>query len=163
MATKSFTDQVQEWADKTKSNLEWVFRESASRVIREMQRVGPSVAHPGGGDGGHLPVDLGFLRASLIATLNAPATGVKVNNGDVHVSYSEGPTQLIILGAKLGDSIFAVYTAAYARRMEYGFVGNDSLGREYHQSGYGFVRLAVQQWPHIVQAVVAEAQKRKAT
>jgi len=154
--------QIKSWSKATEEDLGKIFRESAQRVIEEMQRVGPSVANPGGGEGGNLPVDLGFLRASLTAKLNAPETGITVPPSDTQsYQYNEGAISLIILSAKLGDSIFAVYTAAYARRLEYGFNGTDSLGRSYNQSGYGFVRLAAAQWPTIVKRVVAEVKARR--
>jgi hypothetical protein len=156
----NFAASVKAWSDLTLVALENIFRESAQRVIEKMQEVGPSKARGGGGTG-HMPVDLGFLRASLIATLNNPASGLTTPPSRTGTyAYDEGQVSLIILAAQLGDSIFAVYTAAYARRMEYGFTGTDSLGREYNHEGYGFVRLAAQQWETIVQDVVKEARSR---
>lgn len=158
---RSFSAQIDEWVAATEVRMLAVFRESAQRVIAEMQKVGPSVANPDGGVGGNMPVDTGFLRASLLATLNSPATEMTFKDSDVEVyTWQEGQVQLVILGAKIGDVIYAVYTASYARRMEYGFSGTDSLGREYNQEGYGFVRLASQKWQDIVSAVAAEAKAR---
>lgn len=157
----SFSAQIKAFRDKTVDKLELVFKESVQRVIALMQEPGPSKARGGPGGPGKLPVDLGFLRASLVATLNSPTTGIQVPSSDVGVyAYNEGSVQLIILAAKLGDSVYAVYTAAYARRIEYGFVGVDSLGREYNQDGYGFVRLAASQWQNVVSEVAAEAARR---
>ena len=158
----SFSAQVDEWCRQTEARMLAVFRESAQRVISEMQKVGPSAKSPGGGAGGAMPVDTGFLRASLMTTLNQPTSQVKFKDDAIGAYvWEEGQVQLVILAAKIGDSIYAVYTAAYARRMEYGFSGTDSLGRTYNQRGYGFVRLAAQKWQSIVQAVVAEAKGRK--
>jgi hypothetical protein len=42
----------------------------------------------------------------------------------------------------------------YARRLNYGFTGTDSLGRQYNQRGYFFVDLAAQRWQQIVTANV---------
>lgn len=159
---RSFSASIEAFAKRSLEDIEFIFKEAAQRVIEEMQRVGPSVARPGGGAGGRMPVDLGFLRASLVATLNQPTTGLTVPSSDVQsYRYDEGQVSLVILAARLGDSIYAVYTAAYARRMEYGFTGKDSLGRDYDQGGYGFVRLAAQQWQDIVGAVVREAKQRR--
>lgn len=159
---KSFSASIEKWAKATMEDVENVFKEAAQRVIEKMQTVGPSKARPGGGAGGHMPVDTGFLRASLVASLNSPTTGITVAPKDVGAhQYNEGQVSLVILSARLGDSIYAVYTAAYARRLEYGFFGVDSLGRQYNQGGYGFVRLAAQQWPKIVEEVVKEAKRRR--
>jgi hypothetical protein len=152
MAQQSFTAQIDAWATKVEKRLEFVFKEAAQRVIEDMQRVGPSVANPDGGAGGHMPVDTGFLRASLVVSINSIDAGIKVAPKDVWThTYDESGTTMIILGAKLGDSIFAVYTAAYARRMEYEGAGG---------TGYGFVRLAAQKWQSVVATVVREAQAR---
>lgn len=154
---KSFTAQIDEWVGAQEKLLQQIFIAAALRVIEEMQRVGPSKKNPGGA-GGHMPVDTGFLRASLVATLNTPSSAVTVPSENVTaVTANVGQVEMIVLAAKLGDSIYAVYTAAYARRMEYGFVGTDALGREFNQSGYGFVRLAAEQWPNLVKEVVAKA------
>lgn len=157
----SFAAQVNDWVRKTEARMLAVFRESAQRVILEMQKVGPSAKNPGGGAGGAMPVDTGFLRASLMTTLNSPDTTVKFKDDAIGAYvWQEGAIQIVILSAKIGDAIYAVYTASYARRMEYGFSGTDSLGRTYNQQGYGFVRLAAQKWQTIVQEVVREAQSR---
>jgi len=42
--------------------------------------------------------------------------------------------------------------------MNYGFVGTDSLGRTYNQTGFGFVDAVAQRWPQIV--IQAEAKVR---
>lgn len=155
----SFGAQVGEWVKKVKTRELAVFRESAQRVIGEMQTAE--------GAGGRMPVDTGFLRASLQATIGAPAGGatgkpLKRTKGQEGVIYhlDAGQVALVIAGAELGHTIYATYGAAYARRMEYGFVGQDSLGRTYNQAGKGFVRSAAQKWPQIVAAVSAELKTR---
>nr|DAH62777.1 MAG TPA: putative tail component [Caudoviricetes sp.] len=98
------------------------------------------------------PIDTGFLRASFTVSLNAP----------VLMDGSEGGAQNLaeIAKAGIGDTIYLGFTARYARRIEYGFEGPDSLGRVYHQRGEGMVRLSAQNWPfHVKQAI----QELKAT
>jgi hypothetical protein len=147
----SFTATIETWVEAVEQRMIAVFRESAQRVIEQMQKVGPSVANPDGGEGGNMPVDTGFLRASLLATLNNPAERVIFRPETVGAfAYSEGQVSLVILAAQIGDTIYAVYTASYARFVEYG-----TNGRE----GYAFVRLAAQNWQQIVDEVVKEARK----
>jgi hypothetical protein len=64
------------------------------------------------------PVDTGYLRASWKPSIDASAVGV-------------------------GDVWELANTAKYARRVEFGFIGKDSLGRTYNQAGCGFVRAAL--------------------
>ena len=63
---------------------------------------------------------------------------------------NSGQIALTIAGAELTDTIYLGFQAAYALRMEYGFIGQDSLGRTYNQSGNQFVGLAAQRWQEFV-------------
>lgn len=128
---KSFTAQIDEWIAKVEGRVEAVFRDSAQDVF--------SIAQTTVHQGGRLPFKVGNLRNSLSASLNGSEVG-------------KGPDAYILAvdSAQLGDVIFAGWHAEYARRMEYGFVGEDSLGRYYNQKGFGFMAGAASQWQHIV-------------
>jgi len=136
MAQESFSASVNKWVAKSERRIETVFKEAAQDVISEMQEVGPSVANPDSHGTGHMPVDTGFLRASLQASLNSPAPAMTFRPPDAKsVKYDPSPVALVIAGAQLGQTIYATYAAAYAPRME---------------ARYGFVRLAAQNWQSIV-------------
>jgi hypothetical protein len=66
------------------------------------------------------PVITGFLRASWKPN---------VNGADAASS-----------ALSIGDVFEFTNTAVYARRVEFGFIGTDSLGRKYNQTGRAFVR-----------------------
>lgn len=61
---------------------------------------------------------------------------------------------------ELGDKIRIVNGAEYARRVEYGFVGKDSLGREFHTKGAGMVQQTVKELPQIIKSVLSDIGKR---
>lgn len=146
MAQQSFSAQVSAWMGKTQSRMSTVFKESAQDVISEMQEVGPSVANPDSSGSGNMPVDTGFLRASLQAAINAPATGMEFRAPlSKDIAYDPSPVALIIAGANIGDTIYATYAASYAPQME---------------ARYGFVRLAAQNWDQIVQRRAAIVKRR---
>lgn len=146
MAQKSFSAAVSEWVAVSERRMEVVFKESAQDVISEMQEVGPSEANPDSFGTGRMPVDTGFLRASLQAAINSPATGMEFREPlSKDIKYDPSPVALVIAGAKLGDAIFATYAASYAPQMEY---------------RYGFVRLAAQNWQKIVNRRAAIVKKR---
>ena len=86
-----------------------------------------------------MPVDDGTLVKSLKMTLGGQPTG-------------QGETAYIatVARASFGDVVRGEYTVDYAMRQEYGFVGEDKLGREYNQKGNSFVGNAVGQWQNIV-------------
>lgn len=140
MAGNSFQAQVQAFADKAKARSLAIFRESAQRVAEEAGR--PEA------QGGRMPVDTGFLMNSVVGSTSGMPTA------------ASEPVPIALLQTAIGGSVWIGWTAAYARRMEYGFVGADSLGREYMQPGKAFLRGAVQNWQNIVNDVTTELQRR---
>ena len=130
MAT-TFTASLAQFRDKTKAQMQAVLSASVQDVLEEAQKP---VAQ-----GGRIPVDTGFLRNSLVCELN----GSQIGTGAT--SYT-----LAAAGMEPGDIARFGWTAAYALRMELGFVGEDSLGRTFNQQGRHFVEGAAAQWPQIV-------------
>lgn len=102
------------------------------------------------------PVDTGFLRASWHASLDAPPatppTGETDKSGTVTIA------RLNMLGAqmKAGRTYFLRNGAAYAMRLEFGFVGTDSLGRKINQPPRAFVRRTMARANTIARRTVAE-------
>ena len=92
-------------------------------------------------NGGRVPVKTGNLARSVVIDNKPPQIIEGLATGD----YSLG-----LAAIKPGDTIYLGWTAAYARRQNYGYVGTDSLGRAYNTSGYGFAEAAAAQWPAIV-------------
>lgn len=133
MATKSFAASIKDWRDLTVEKLELVIKQSAQDVMEKAQLDK--------GNGGNMPVDLGNLRnTSFVSGLNGSISAK--GSGDAYVG--------VIAGMELGDVFFGGWTAEYAMRMEYGFVGTDSLGRRYNQAGNYFANNAAAQWQSIV-------------
>jgi hypothetical protein len=146
MAADTFSAAVSKWVAQSERRMEVVFKESAQDVISEMQEVGPSVANPDSSGTGHMPVDTGFLRASLQAAINSPAQGMEFREPlSKSATYDPSPVALVIAGAKLGDTVYATYAAAYAPQME---------------AKYGFVRLSAQNWQSIVNKRAAIVKRR---
>ncbi len=119
---------------------EAIFRESAEALMEQ--------ANTPEGRGGKMPVDTGFLRNSSVASKDGPGT-----------PDSSDPA-LVFAALQLGETVWAGWTAAYAMRMEHGFSGKDSLGRQYEQAGKGFMRAAAQNWDFIVNEVTAKVKAR---
>lgn len=136
----SFAKEVAAFADKAKRRQLAIFRESTQRVA---QRAGVPEAM-----GGKMPVDTEFLRNSVGAsTSGMPSAGAQ-------------PPELVLLTVQVGDTVWVGWSAAYALRMEYGFQGEDSLGRSYSQAGKAFLRSQIQLWDGIVSEVTAEVRRR---
>lgn len=145
VGTLSFEFQVDEFVRKTKERMNGVFRESSQRVIATMQEPV--------GAGGNMPIDTGFLRASLVVSKDGLAgidSSARPEKDSKHL-YNEGPAVVVIASAEIGETIFAGYTAAYAAHQEYGTS---------KMQGRGFVRSAAAQWQNIVDGVVADLKSR---
>ena len=136
----NFGDQVKGFADKAKRRQQAIFRDSAQEVLR--------IANTPKAQGGRMPVDVGNLRNSA----RASTSGMPSSSG--------GPPEVVFATMEIGQTVWTGWTAAYALRQEYGFYGQDSLGRTYSQAGNAFMRTAVQQWPMIVERATREAEAR---
>jgi hypothetical protein len=148
MATEnlSFAAQVSEWAKSEMERSKAVFQTAAQEVANEVRTP---VA-----EGGRMPLKTGNLRRSLMAsTADMP----RIQEGKT--TFSDSGIEMVIAGAELGSTIYLGFQAAYAARTNYGFVGTDSLGRTFNQTGYGFVDAVAQRWPQIV--IQAEATVRR--
>lgn len=126
-----------EWREKARRNVKLVIQQSIQDVS--------ALAQTTKAKGGRMPVDTGFLRNSYTAGLNGTTT---LTGPDAYVAT--------VAGLEVGDTFTAGWTAAYALRMEKGFVGEDSLGRTYNQAGNFFMESALMQWQAINDANAAE-------
>jgi hypothetical protein len=142
---QNFSASVSAWVKKSEHRIEAVFKASAQDVIAEMQEPGPSVGSPTAFGSGNMPVVTGFLRASLQVAIGGPREGPSGPLKGGTFTYDAGAVALVINAAKLGETIFATYSAAYGPAME---------------ARYGFVRLAAQHWQQIVSKNAREAQNR---
>ena len=145
MAKLSFSAAVAKWVDKVHGATEAVFKQSAQAVVAEMQTPVS--------EGGRMRVDTGFLRASLMASTSSMPGIVKGKGPEAGKTYEAdfGQIEAVIAGSEAGDTIYFGYTAAYAAAREYGANG---------QPADGFVRLAAQRWPTIVDRTAKELRSR---
>lgn len=106
-----------------------------------------------------MPIRTGNLRRSLLASTTAPPRVVQ-GQGEFSFTDQSGGIELTIAGAEIGQTIYLGFQANYARRMNYGFVGEDSKGRSYNQEGYHFIEGVAQRWQQIVmeEAVIIQGQ-----
>jgi hypothetical protein len=121
------------WSVRTAKGLTALLRNSVQDLAREASTTIPN--------GGRVPVKTGNLARSVVVDNRPPQIVKGLAKGD----YSLG-----IANIKPGDTIYLGWQAAYSRRLNYGFVGADSLGRVYNQSGYGFAEATAAKWPSIV-------------
>lgn len=141
MAKLNFASQVSDWVAQSKVAMTGVFRESCQRITEEMQKTRA--------EGGNMPVDTGFLRASLTAskeTMPQIQSGAKPADGGSY-AYDPGPVSLVIDTLELGDTLYEGYVANYAGYVNYGTSKTPARL---------FVEMAAQQWPQIVKQAEAD-------
>lgn len=128
MTPKQFALDVAKFAEQAKANLRLTMIETIQDINEQIVVRSPG---PPGKDG----KATGFLRGSWHAALNHVPTG----RGQAGVIPT---SRLNLVAAQIqpGDVYFLGNTAKYARRLEYGFVGTDSLGRTYNQVGRYWVQ-----------------------
>lgn len=148
-----FAKQIEEFGIRSKRDITKVFRVATGRLVQEMQKTSA--------EGGNLPFKDGYLRASLVITINGSPPKADRTKKDSTTSYDFSKLETAINKAKIGDRVIASYTMRYARRLEYGFTGTDSLGRKYNQPPRAFARMASQKWKGIVEEVAREVKAAK--
>ncbi len=110
------------------------------------------------------PFKTGFLMSAWFMTIGAPAKAEPRKKpkdfagGDRSGAATLGAINMALLDYSLGETVYLQNAAVYARRLEYGFVGEDSLGRTYAQEPRAWVRGVLSEWP----SIAMEAAKRVA-
>jgi hypothetical protein len=135
-----------DWARKAKQQVRAVRQIAVQELANELTKTIP--------EGGRVPVKTGNLARSLGIAIDVPLT---VKEGAVFAQQNFASVLLSLTG---DETVYLGYQAAYARRMNSGFVGTDSLGRTYNQAGHGFVEAAAAKWPQIVAAATVKVQQR---
>lgn len=139
----NFGAMVEGWCRAIPERIEAVRNTAIDKLADEMVRTK--------GQGGRLPFEHGNLARSIQAStqampMTAPGPFAGSNVGAVTATL------------KVDQPIWLGYQAVYARRMNYGFVGADSLGRVYNQAGNYFVEGAILQWRSFVAESIREIQ-----
>jgi hypothetical protein len=139
----NFAATVTEWARQSEARLKATRNRAIELLADDMTKTK--------GQGGRVPFDTGNLARSLLAsTSGMPETSRSAAEGS--------DVGLVTAKLALSQAIWLGYQAEYARRMNYGFVGADSLGRVYNQAGNYFVEGAIAQWPQFVDQAARELQ-----
>lgn len=145
MPADKFRLSIKEWLKNSKAEREALVRQSVQELCARV------VANT--------PVDTGFARGQWQPSLNAiEVPSRQTQDGKRATKAAADPSgganaakvAATIIGMKAGDVFYMSNNAAYIMRLEFGFQGEDKLGRTYHQAGRYFVTGALAEWPKIV-------------
>lgn len=139
----TFSDQVLQFNADAKENASLILRTAVDGLHKEIVRTKAS--------GGNLPFDTGNLGRSVeVSTVTFP----EVDQDERE--YSAPDVSFTLNGIEYGDPVYIGVRASYGPRMNYGFVGQDSLGRNYNQAGNYFVERGGSMWPQLVKEAEAK-------
>jgi len=151
--TKPFSQQIADYAGIYQKRLRATTREAIQDTV--------DLASLTTDDGGRMPVVTSFLRASILAKVGSMPSGVSkppktdAEAGEAGAKVAGEAVSAALTMWDLEGEFYIGWSAAYARRIEYGFEGQDSLGRTYNQQGAGFLRGATEKWDVTVDAAAA--------
>lgn len=137
----TFSKSIAEWALETQERIDAVHARSVELLAEEMTRTKP--------EGGRVP----FLVGNLSRSLQASKSGMPNTSAG---PFSGSNVGLVTATLKASETVWLGYQAAYAARMNYGFVGADSLGRVYNQQGNYFIEAATVKWTQLVEQAAEE-------
>lgn len=142
---RSFTADLSRLTEKAKANMNYIAKQAVQDVLEGAQTTQRGITQGATGfEVGKIPVG---LTADLVNSLTVD--GAK--GADSYV--------VAIAGMKLGDVMEFAWTAPYSARIEFGFVGTDSKGREYEQAGRFFVGENAAKFQQFVEARAKEVSK----
>lgn len=129
MSTDPFFVAVDAWITKAKERQDRVIQLAAELALQRIKEL--------------TPVKTGNLRANWVVIRGSKADALS------------GPpprpeeSEQAILTLHAGDAFTLVNPTEYAARINYGFVGTDSLGRHYDQPGVHMIEKVVTELPDI--------------
>lgn len=128
--------QIDAWTKKTQERMLAVYKGSVQEFVSRAQA--------------RIPVDTGFARASIRASLKEMPKIDPNFRGDPEARYSFdiSPIVLLINSAKAGQTIYVGWTANYIVHLEYGHSD---------QAPNGFIGITEMEWPQIVAGEIAKA------
>lgn len=137
---RAFSAQVRAIVQRAKEDM-------ANVVVTTIQDLNEEVVNA-------TPVKHGNLRGHWTAGIGAPPNPA-FHGADQGGKGTVARLNAAVIDLQMGQTYYAVNGAAYAARLEYGFVGTDAIGRTYNQAPRAFVRNTIARAPQIAEDALA--------
>lgn len=128
MANEQFSVDVSRWVEKALGKATAVLHAIVSDGLAEVKEL--------------TPVRTGYLRANWTASFTWDVTPTRDASGEAAEVIAE---------SQLGQTIIICNPVVYARRIEFGFIGTDALGRHYNEAGHGMMQQTIAEMPTIAE------------
>lgn len=139
----TFSSQVLKFNAEAKENSSLILRTAVDLLHREVVKTKA--------DGGNLPHDSGNLgRSAEVSTVSMPAVDTEERE------YGAPDVSFVLNGVEYGKPVYIGFRAIYGPVANWGFVGQDSLGRNVNRTGDYFVEKAGAKWPQLVMEAEAK-------
>ena len=142
--TKSFAAQLEDFERLTVEAIEYTMRQSITDVL-----TGAQETQIGFGQGA-----TSFVEGKIPVVSRDLANSLTVDGAEAPGDFS-----VKINGLEIGESMAFAWTEPYARRINSGFTGTDSLGRTYDVPGRHFVDVNAAKFPDHVKKRAAEVKR----
>jgi hypothetical protein len=126
ISDEPFTVAVGQWVDLAKSRALAAYQATALDALARVREL--------------TPVRTGYLRANWTIVLDSDPMPIAGQTED---------DASIVARLTLQDTIILANPVVYARRIEFGFIGTDSLGRYYNQPGSHMMAQTIAEMPDI--------------
>ncbi|MEJ0047087.1 MAG: hypothetical protein WDN04_13930 [Rhodospirillales bacterium] len=130
-----FSVSVKRWCNKAKGDRDRVYRAIVLDLVARVKEL--------------TPVRTGYLRSNWTAVLAGDS---------IPIAGQASPPEVAIAQLHYGQGVLIVNPVVYARRVEFGFVGEDSLGRHYDQEGRGMLQQTLSELPQIARHAAERVQ-----
>lgn len=147
-SNSKFFRQLNEYKSKTDRQREFIAQNLVLQLGNAAQVPQPGIRLTGGAyQIGKIPIDTWTLFNSFTVAVNFRI-------------MAKGPNAHVIAasGIKTGDRFQFWWAMPYAKRIEFGFSGQDVMGRRFNQKGRLFATTAFNKWPAIKKQVIAESE-----
>ena len=136
---KGFGATVSEWVKEAKDKNNRILQEAIRLLLAEVINA--------------MPKQDGDLANSVQVGFD----GVKPIDRDNRASYADpsGSNAMSLLQVEAGKPVYISITAPYALRANYGFTGQDALGRFFNNRGTFFVQIGEAKWNGFVRQAAA--------
>jgi hypothetical protein len=136
---KGFAESVRQWTKEAKDKNNRILQEAIRLLLAEVIDA--------------MPKEDGNLSNSVRVGFD----GVQPVDRDNRATYADpsGPNAAALMQVEAGKPVYISVTAPYALRANYGFTGQDALGRFFNNRGAFYIQIGEAKWNGFVRKAAA--------
>ena len=132
-----FLVQIDDFITRARDRADAIVRATAEEALARVKQL--------------TPVDTGYLRANWCIVRGTDAVPLSGDREQLSIQA--------VLQLKAGDTWSLINPTVYAARIEFGFVGEDKLGRHYDQGGAHMMQQTITEMPQLVARAIERVER----